>query len=74
MDVEPRVGRVLVFQQLGLWHSGEVVESGVKFTVRSDILYETLREDLVDVVSDGESGEDGEEDGLGEGGVEEWSM
>lgn len=42
VDVEARVGRVLVFQQRGLLHSGEVVEEGVKRTLRSDVMYEAV--------------------------------
>ncbi|KAH0613346.1 uncharacterized protein H6S33_009726 [Morchella sextelata] len=42
VDVEARVGRVLVFQQRGLLHSGEVVEGGVKRTLRSDVMYEAV--------------------------------
>ncbi|KAJ3046340.1 hypothetical protein HK097_000955 [Rhizophlyctis rosea] len=62
MDIEPRVGRVLVFQQLGMMHEGREVTGGLKYTMRADLMYETIRdEDLfgdVEVVeSDGE-GED----------------
>ncbi|KAI5805977.1 hypothetical protein EDC01DRAFT_591287, partial [Geopyxis carbonaria] len=43
VDVEPRVGRVLVFQQRGLLHSGEPVgaveEGREKYTVRTDVMY-----------------------------------
>ncbi|KAI5840746.1 hypothetical protein DFP73DRAFT_482015 [Morchella snyderi] len=47
VDVEARVGRVLVFQQRGLLHSGEVVESGVKRTLRSDVMYEAVDAEVV---------------------------
>lgn len=40
LDVEPKRGRVLVFQQRMLLHSGEPVEEGVKMTVRSDLMFE----------------------------------
>ncbi|KAF8157966.1 hypothetical protein B0H34DRAFT_656470 [Crassisporium funariophilum] len=40
LDVFPRMGRVLVFQQRMLVHSGEEVTQGVKYTVRSDIMFE----------------------------------
>lgn len=40
IDVEPKLGRVLVFQQRMLIHSGEEVTAGVKYTMRSDFLYE----------------------------------
>jgi hypothetical protein len=39
LDVFPRVGRVLVFQQRLLVHSGEEVFQGVKYTMRSDFMY-----------------------------------
>ncbi|KAJ7069296.1 hypothetical protein C8F01DRAFT_511732 [Mycena amicta] len=42
LDVEPRVGRVLVFQQRMLVHSGEEVTSGVKYTMRGDFMYEQI--------------------------------
>jgi hypothetical protein len=40
IDVEPKLGRVLVFQQRKLIHSGEEVTGGVKYTMRSDFMYE----------------------------------
>nr|GAT48992.1 predicted protein [Mycena chlorophos] len=43
-DVEAIPGRVLVFQHAKLLHTGEEVTSGVKCTVRSDILYEKVGE------------------------------
>ncbi|KAG0124104.1 hypothetical protein HOY82DRAFT_673690 [Tuber indicum] len=40
MDVEAKRGRVLVFQQRMLWHSGEPVTEGTKITMRGDIMFE----------------------------------
>ncbi|KAK6949309.1 hypothetical protein Daesc_009384 [Daldinia eschscholtzii] len=40
LDVKPRTGRALVFQQRMLWHSGQEVKRGDKFTVRLDLMYE----------------------------------
>lgn len=40
VDVEPKIGRALVFQQRMLWHSGQEVRRGEKFTVRLDLMYE----------------------------------
>lgn len=40
VDVEPRIGRALIFEQRGLVHSGEDVEKGIKLTVRTDLMYE----------------------------------
>ncbi|KAK4199374.1 hypothetical protein QBC40DRAFT_83094 [Triangularia verruculosa] len=50
-DVECKAGRVLVFQHSGLLHSGDEVKQGVKFTVRSDVLYEQI------MAEDGKEGE-----------------
>lgn len=38
-DADPKIGRVLVFQQRGLWHSGDDVRNGIKYTMRSDLMY-----------------------------------
>ncbi|CAE6444371.1 unnamed protein product [Rhizoctonia solani] len=40
VDVEPRVGRALIFEQRGLVHSGEDVVKGTKVTVRTDLMFE----------------------------------
>ncbi|KAI0203463.1 hypothetical protein F4808DRAFT_20414 [Astrocystis sublimbata] len=40
LDVKPKVGRALVFQQRMLWHSGQEVKHGEKFTVRLDLMFE----------------------------------
>ena len=42
MDILPETGACLVFQHRDLVHSGEEVESGVKYTVRSDVMYEKV--------------------------------
>ncbi|KAJ7364908.1 hypothetical protein DFH08DRAFT_840277 [Mycena albidolilacea] len=42
LDVEPKVGRVLVFQQRMLVHSGEEVTEGIKYTMRSDFMFEQV--------------------------------
>ena len=39
LDVEPKAGRVLVFQQRDVLHSGERIVSGVKLTVRTDLMF-----------------------------------
>ncbi|KAK7462349.1 hypothetical protein VKT23_007950 [Stygiomarasmius scandens] len=39
LDVEPKAGRVLVFQQRMLVHSGEEVKSGMKYTMRGDLMF-----------------------------------
>jgi hypothetical protein len=42
IDVEPKPGRVLVFQHEGLVHSGDDVLEGVKYTMRTDLMYERV--------------------------------
>jgi hypothetical protein len=39
LDVEPVLGRALVFQQRGLLHSGAEVVKGVKYSMRTDVIY-----------------------------------
>lgn len=40
MDVDPKAGRVLIFQHKGLLHSGDTVIEGVKYTLRTDLMFE----------------------------------
>jgi hypothetical protein len=40
LDVDPKAGRILIFQHKRLLHSGDDVISGIKYTMRSDLLYE----------------------------------
>ncbi|KAL8934450.1 MAG: hypothetical protein Q9216_005908 [Gyalolechia sp. 2 TL-2023] len=42
MDVVPRIGRVLLFQQNGLLHSGADVTRGIKLTMRTDVVYKKV--------------------------------
>jgi hypothetical protein len=42
LDVEPKMGRVLVFQQRMLVHSGEEVTGGLKLTMRTDCMFEKV--------------------------------
>ena len=39
LDVDLKVGRVLIFQQLDLLHSGADVTNGIKLTLRTDLMY-----------------------------------
>ncbi|KAL9045099.1 MAG: hypothetical protein Q9214_001819 [Letrouitia sp. 1 TL-2023] len=39
VDVIPKTGRILLFQQRGLLHAGADVKRGVKYTMRTDIMY-----------------------------------
>jgi len=40
LDVDPKTGRILIFQHPKLYHSGDEVTQGTKYTMRSDLLYE----------------------------------
>lgn len=43
-DVEPKAGRVLIFQHRDLLHSGDDVTGGIKMTLRTDLMYEKVKE------------------------------
>lgn len=51
VDVDPKAGRVLIFQHRGLLHSGDEVTQGVKYTMRSDVMFEW---EIVEGEDDGE--------------------
>ncbi|KAG6854451.1 hypothetical protein C0991_006530 [Blastosporella zonata] len=42
LDIEPKLGRVLIFQQRSILHSGEAVVKGTKYALRSDFMYEQV--------------------------------
>ncbi|KAK5171308.1 uncharacterized protein LTR77_004452 [Saxophila tyrrhenica] len=48
IDVQPKTGRILLFQHRGLLHSGEDVVSGVKYTMRTDLMYTLFDETASD--------------------------
>jgi hypothetical protein len=39
LDVPPKIGSVLLFQHQGLIHSGDDLVSGMKITLRTDLMY-----------------------------------
>lgn len=39
IDIEPKMGRVLIFQQRGLRHSGQEITKGVKYAMRRDFMF-----------------------------------
>lgn len=43
-NVEPKLGRVLIFQHRDLLHSGADVTSGIKMTLRTDLMYRKVDE------------------------------
>ncbi|KAI1121385.1 hypothetical protein F5Y10DRAFT_256450 [Nemania abortiva] len=50
LDVDPKAGRVLIFQHALLRHSGDDVKAGTKYTVRTDIMYKLPKSDQGPVV------------------------
>lgn len=42
VDVNPKAGRVLIFQHSGLDHAGDWVAKGIKYTMRTEIMYELV--------------------------------
>jgi hypothetical protein len=42
IDVDPIPGRILIFEQEGVPHSGERVTKGVKYSLRTDFMYEVV--------------------------------
>ena len=44
VEVNPKIGSVLIFQHKGLFHEGAKVDKGTKYTMRTDILYEWVPE------------------------------
>ncbi|CAG7853104.1 SubName: Full=Uncharacterized protein {ECO:0000313/EMBL:CCA75455.1} [Serendipita indica DSM 11827] len=42
IDVHPKAGRVLLFQHADLLHSGDYVTSGIKHTMRTDLMYKRV--------------------------------
>ena len=44
INVEPKPGRVLIFQHRGLLHSGADVIRGTKYTMRTDLMYKKVDE------------------------------
>ena len=43
-DVDCKAGRVFIFQHRNVLHSGDDVLAGVKYTMRTDIVYELVPE------------------------------
>lgn len=44
-NVFPRTGRVLIFQHRKLWHSGQQVDGGAKYTMRTDVMFKRVGEE-----------------------------
>ncbi|CAM1500540.1 Fc.00g097020.m01.CDS01 [Cosmosporella sp. VM-42] len=55
VDVNPKAGSVLIFQHKGLFHEGAKVNKGIKYTMRTDILYEWVPETEPDKKEDKET-------------------
>ncbi|KAE8454398.1 hypothetical protein EG329_000020 [Mollisiaceae sp. DMI_Dod_QoI] len=48
LDVDPKIGRILIFQHRRLFHSGDLVTQGIKYTMRTDLMFEYDDEDKDD--------------------------
>jgi hypothetical protein len=46
IDVDQKIGRILIFQHRRLLHSGDLVTKGVKYTMRSDLMFEYEDQDV----------------------------
>ncbi|KAH6840729.1 hypothetical protein B0I37DRAFT_384962 [Chaetomium sp. MPI-CAGE-AT-0009] len=57
IDVNPKAGRVLIFQHRRLLHSGDDVLAGIKYTMRTDIMYELKRREATEATEVGEGEE-----------------
>ena len=42
VDVDPKMGSVLIFQQRDLYHEGATVTKGTKYTLRADVMYKKV--------------------------------
>ncbi|KAL1882846.1 hypothetical protein Daus18300_000484 [Diaporthe australafricana] len=43
LDVDPKIGSVLIFQQRDMYHEGVEVRKGTKYTLRTDVIYEKVQ-------------------------------
>lgn len=53
LDVHPKAGTVLFFQHHGLFHEGAEVKNGVKFAMRTDIIYQWVTDEQCDAKGSG---------------------
>ncbi|KAG6357286.1 hypothetical protein INS49_015164 [Diaporthe citri] len=42
LDIDPKQGSVLIFQQRDMYHEGVEVRKGTKYTLRTDVIYEKV--------------------------------
>lgn len=42
LDIDPKRGSVLIFQQRDMYHEGAEVRKGTKYTLRTDVIYEKM--------------------------------
>lgn len=62
VDVDPKAGRVLIFQHRRLFHCGDDVVKGTKYTMRTDIMYELIRRKETEGVEDNKKEENAVKD------------
>ncbi|KAL8794106.1 MAG: hypothetical protein Q9195_003291 [Heterodermia aff. obscurata] len=48
LDVDPKIGRILIFQHRNLLHSGADVHAGIKLTMRTDLMYRKIEKAELD--------------------------
>ncbi|KAM0279246.1 hypothetical protein ACHAQH_004703 [Verticillium albo-atrum] len=46
LDVDPKAGRVLIFQHPRMYHAGDDVLAGIKYTMRTEMVYELVETSL----------------------------
>jgi len=44
IDIDPKAGRVLIFQHKRLYHGGTDVTAGIKYTMRTDLMFEPVND------------------------------
>ena len=45
LNVDPKIGRLLIFQHRNLLHSGADVHAGIKLTMRTDLMYRKVEKE-----------------------------
>lgn len=66
-DVECKTGRVLIFQHRRVFHAGADVIKGVKYSVRTDIMYREILEEREENEEEIDGQKEQQVEGNGEG-------
>ncbi|KAI1439922.1 hypothetical protein F5Y02DRAFT_34570 [Annulohypoxylon stygium] len=43
LDIDPKTGSLVIFQQRDMYHEGAIVTKGTKYTMRTDVMYEKIK-------------------------------